>query len=84
MDILTLTTIAAQFTPFGNLILSSIGLYKVVQGNEILQTIILIIFALVFCGGIAAIGWFLQRSSTFSALKKHEIWKNKKSEEKKL
>lgn len=33
LDVLTLALVAAQFTPFGNIVLSLIGLYKLSQTN---------------------------------------------------
>jgi hypothetical protein len=35
MDILTVATIAMQFTPFGDLIFSLVGLYKAAQASGI-------------------------------------------------
>lgn len=43
-----------------------------------LLSIFLIVLYIVFFVGVLWVGWLLQRSAMFSALKKYEVWKNNK------
>ena len=38
-------------------------------------------FTVVFFVGMFVVGWFMQRSAMFSALKKYESWKKKLNQE---